>query len=172
MATGALYGGVQPNLLGPNRRAYSAATAALFTWWIDSRTVTGGTYTLLVELPNDATIEVGALGSYTFSAGWYAYTGSALGAGGFSRVGRHHDLAAGGRDTRHWHVDYLLGHPESLADDVRTVLDAECEIARRLPDAPVDGFGASDCDCRSHLAYSTGHEPLNTAVREAHRSVR
>jgi Uri superfamily endonuclease len=131
--------------------------------------VTGGTYTLFVHLPHEATIEVGALGSHTFDAGWYAYTGSALGTGGFSRVERHHELATGDQDTRHWHVDYLLGHAESrLAADVRTAVDAECAIARELPDGPIPGFGASDCVCPSHLAYAADRESLERAVREAH----
>ena len=71
--------------------------------------MTGGTYTLLVELPECSTVEVGALGSLDLDAGWYAYTGSALGPGGFTRVQRHREMAVGERAARHWHVDYLLG---------------------------------------------------------------
>jgi hypothetical protein len=41
----------------------------------------GGTYTLLVELPEGTYLEIGALGTRTLDAGWYAYTGSALGSG-------------------------------------------------------------------------------------------
>ncbi|MFB6271172.1 MAG: DUF123 domain-containing protein, partial [Halobacterium sp.] len=54
-----------------------------------------GTYTLLVRLPEAATVEFGAKGSYDLHAGWYAYTGSAFGSGGLTRVQRHCDLAAG-----------------------------------------------------------------------------
>lgn len=131
---------------------------------------TGGTYTLIVDLPVDTPLEIGALGEHALPAGWYAYTGSALGAGGFARVDRHHDLADGKRDVRHWHVDYLLGHPETrLASDMRSLdADIECAVARRLPDGPVDGFGASDCDCGSHLAYAADREELLRAVRLAH----
>jgi len=71
--------------------------------------VTGGTYTLVLELDRADSIEVGALGEHRFPAGWYAYTGSAFGTGGFARVDRHYELAAGERSTRHWHIDYLLG---------------------------------------------------------------
>ncbi|WP_255149980.1 GIY-YIG nuclease family protein [Halorarius halobius] len=130
----------------------------------------GGIYTLLVELDRPVTLEVGALGRHALPAGWYAYTGSALGSGGFSRVERHRDLAAGDGDTRHWHVDYLLCHGAMrLADDVRTPVDAECEVARALPEGPVEGFGASDCDCRSHLAYAPDRAALEAAVTDAHR---
>ncbi|MFC6724907.1 DUF123 domain-containing protein, partial [Halobium palmae] len=71
----------------------------------------GGTYTLLFELAESTSLEVGALGTHTVPAGWYAYTGSALGSGGFARVCRHERVAAGDHDVRHWHVDYLGGCP-------------------------------------------------------------
>jgi len=134
----------------------------------------GGTYTLLLELPRDADIEVGALGTHRFPAGAYAYTGSALGSGGFARVDRHRRLAAGESDTRHWHVDYLTGHP---ATDLATVVtsggaDVECAVAERLPDGPVDGFGASDCDCGAHLAMDPSLSALTAAVESAHRDAR
>ncbi|PSQ54146.1 DUF123 domain-containing protein [Halobacteriales archaeon SW_8_65_20] len=129
----------------------------------------GGTYTLLVRLTAPAAIEVGALGTHRFEPGWYGYTGSALGAGGFARVDRHGEIASGVRDTRHWHIDYLLGHPDAtLADDVRTESDIECAVAGALPTGPVEGFGASDCDCRGHLAYAPDGEKLKQAVRAAH----
>jgi len=132
-----------------------------------------GTYTLLVELSEAATIEVGALGEHRFPSGWYAYTGSALGSGGFSRVDRHYELAAGERETRHWHIDYLLGHEAAtLRGDVRTVdADVECAVAERLPDGPLEGFGASDCDCSSHLAYGADGGELQRTVASAHRAV-
>ena len=136
--------------------------------------MTSGTYTLLVELTEDATIEIGTLGEHALSAGWYAYVGSAFGPGGFSRVDRHRELAAGERDARHWHVDYLLGHPAAeLVADVRTVeQDVECAVARVLSDGPIAGFGASDCDCTSHLAYAPDRDSLERAVRTAHERAR
>lgn len=131
-----------------------------------------GTYTLVLELTDGATVEVGALGSHWFDPGHYAYTGSAFGAGGLSRVDRHRDLARDEREVRHWHVDYLLCHPRT---NIRTVVrtegeDVECAVARRLPVGPVDGFGASDCDCRSHLA-TLDEDPAET-VRAAHERAR
>ncbi|WP_144049903.1 DUF123 domain-containing protein, partial [Halorubrum ezzemoulense] len=64
------------------------------------------------------------------------------------------------RKVRHWHVDYLLGHPAARIDRVVRSLgvDVECPVAERLPAGPVDGFGASDCDCPSHLAAGDGSE--------------
>jgi len=136
---------------------------------------TGGTYTLLVEFAAPAAVEVGALGEYPFDAGVYAYTGSALGAGGFARVDRHRRTARGEHGVRHWHVDHLLGHPDAGIDRVvRSVgADVECAVAERLPPGPVDGFGASDCGCESHLAAADEGEPLDefaARVRDAHEA--
>ncbi|MFW6000661.1 MAG: GIY-YIG nuclease family protein [Halorubrum sp.] len=127
---------------------------------------TGGSYTLIVRLASDATVTAGALGERRLPAGAYAYTGSALGAGGFSRVDRHRRTARGDHDVRHWHVDYLLGHPAARIDRVvRSVgVDVECAVAERLPDGPVDGFGASDCACPSHLATGGRDVPGGDAV--------
>ena len=117
-----------------------------------------GTYTLLVELAAPATVEFGARGEYDLDAGWYAYTGSAFGAGGLKRVERHQRLARGESDARHWHADYLLGHPKSHIEAVYITENEgiECETARALNEAetPVDGLDASDCKCATHLAYS------------------
>ncbi|WP_227354582.1 GIY-YIG nuclease family protein [Haladaptatus salinisoli] len=131
-----------------------------------------GTYTLLVELVSAAEIEFGAKGTRDLDSGWYAYTGGAFGRGGFSRVDRHARVAAGENDARHWHVDYLLGHPDArLADDVRTAdEDVECAVARRLGDElrSVSGIGASDCDCGTHLHFAPDRDALERAVRRAH----
>ena len=134
----------------------------------------GGTYTLVVELLEAASLEVGALGTCDFEPGWYAYTGSALGSGGFSRVDRHEELATGHRDTRHWHIDYLLGHPHSSVDTVLTSAgaDIECAVATAVDGDPVPDFGCSDCACDSHLHYATRRASLLASVRCAHHSSR
>jgi endonuclease-3 len=132
-----------------------------------------GTYTLLVELPRPATIDVGALGTFDLPAGGYAYVGSALGAGGFSRVDRHRRVADGTHDVRHWHVDYLTGHPAARLVAVVTTRgrDVECEVATALPEGPISGFGASDCTCRSHLGYDESVADLRSAVEAVHARV-
>ncbi|OAQ51593.1 hypothetical protein HTG_16175 [Natrinema mahii] len=129
----------------------------------------GGTYVLVIEATRAATIEVGAMGDLAFEAGAYAYVGSAFGPGGFSRVDRHRELAAGDRETRHWHVDYLLGHPATRLETAVTFPDAdrECELAAALPGEPVEGFGASDCDCPAHLLAATDTAAIRTAAVDA-----
>lgn len=130
----------------------------------------GGTYTLVVDLPTSADIEVGALGTYQFDPGWYAYVGSALGPGGFSRIDRHRDLAAGERETRHWHVDYLLGHPESRLDSAVTTtgVDGECAVAAEVDAPAVSGFGCSDCACETHLYVASTRDRLLAELEAAH----
>lgn len=101
-------------------------------------------------------ITVGRLGSVTFAAGLHAYVGSALGTGGLAaRVARHRR----GQKKKHWHIDYLLEH----ARIVDVYVDAtgqrlECRWSQALlsyagATAGPRGFGASDCQCRTHLFY-------------------
>jgi hypothetical protein len=54
-----------------------------------------GTYTLILFLKEPVRLKIGALGEVYFHEGYYAYTGSALGSGGFVRVKRHKTVAAG-----------------------------------------------------------------------------
>lgn len=133
--------------------------------------MTGGIYTLVIELLERVTIEVGALGDRDFDPGWYAYVGSARGSGGFERVERHQQLAAGDRETRHWHVDYLLGHPQTCVDAVeRTAnVNGECRLASVLDGDPVPDFGCSDCGCHSHLFYSPSRASLLASVVAGHK---
>ncbi|QFU84080.1 GIY-YIG nuclease family protein [Natronorubrum aibiense] len=129
----------------------------------------GGTYVLVVDVARATSIDVGALGAREFTAGTYAYVGSAFGPGGFARVDRHRELAAGERATRHWHIDYLLGHPETTLERVITFPDAdrECELAASLPGDPVPDFGASDCDCVAHLLETSSEATVLEAAVDA-----
>ncbi|AAG19183.1 MULTISPECIES: DUF123 domain-containing protein [Halobacterium] len=131
-----------------------------------------GTYTLLVALDDAPSITFGAAGTRSLDAGWYAYTGSAFGPGGLTRVQRHRELAAGERDARHWHIDYLLGHPAASVDAVYATThdDVECATARLLADdaTPVPGLGASDCTCETHLVFAPTRDALAQRLAEIH----
>ena len=133
-------------------------------------TAPGGTYTLLIDLPATTTVSIGALGTHQLSAGAYAYTGSALGAGGFSRVARHRRTARGDHEVRHWHIDSFLGDTPASIDRVCYApgADVECAVADRLPAGPIDGFGASDCGCVSHLAGAESIEMVRDFARRAY----
>jgi len=113
-----------------------------------------GTYALLLRADAERPLDVGALGSMTVQPGAYVYVGSAFGPGGVqARVQRHADDAG----PPHWHVDYLrrgttLTGAWITYDDQRR----ECTWATAmaaLPGAavPLTCFGASDCNCASHL---------------------
>jgi Uri superfamily endonuclease len=109
-----------------------------------------GTYVLVLELPAPATIEIGALGSLSFTVGSYAYVGSAMN-GLRQRIARHLR-----RDKKtYWHIDYFLR--EAAVTRVWHALyeQRECDIAAALAAsfAAIEGFGCSDCRCRSHLFY-------------------
>ena len=129
-----------------------------------------GTYTLLVELDEPAVIEFGAVGERSLAAGYYAYTGSAFGPGGLSRVERHRRVAEGSNETRQWHVDYLLGADDSRLVSVRTAADraVECEIATSLDAEPIPGIGASDCDCETHLHYRRSLDAMQSVIGAAY----
>lgn len=128
-----------------------------------------GSYLLVVDCQQPVEIEVGALGTRAFQSGLYAYAGSAFGPGGLARVDRHRRIATGDHDVRHWHIDYLLG-----ADGVGIARverfpkqDVECALAGAFQDAGVDRltrFGASDCDCESHLWGPTETEAIAAVV--------
>ena len=113
-----------------------------------------GTYGLLLNLPHTVTLQVGQLGEISFPIGFYLYIGSALGSGGLrARVRRH--LRTTEIPILYWHIDRLLqeASPREVwlcAGDERL----ECVWAHSLHRTGVPGipgFGASDCDCPSHL---------------------
>lgn len=129
-----------------------------------------GTYTLLLELERQTTVTFGAAGSRVLEAGFYAYTGSAFGPGGLSRVDRHERVLQGENDARHWHVDYLLGTPTVswIGAWVSPDRQAECEIAGSLPGRSVAGIGATDCDCNSHLTFQSTKGELRDEIETVH----
>jgi len=117
--------------------------------------VTKGTYCLCINVREDVTVEVGALGSIAFPPGGYVYVGSALNSLE-PRVERHLLTSTGDHDVTHWHIDYLLREPAATIQTVyvmETEEKLECRIAGKVAEHghPVKGFGCSDCRCVSHL---------------------
>ena len=122
----------------------------------------GGSYILLIKLPEEKTISVGSLKAIGFSGGYYAYVGSAM--GGFkSRLDRH----LKGNKKPHWHIDHLL-QKASITSIIlcETEYRVECTIARALQCQfnSVPGFGCSDCKCHSHLFFATEESPIKSKV--------
>lgn len=132
-----------------------------------------GTYALLYQLPERQGFTAGKLGHCALGPGWYIYFGSARGSGGLrARIGRHlrPDKAL------HWHVDYL-SQCAPLTEVWYTISEARLECAwaqavLHLPiaQAPVPGFGSSDCSCLAHLVSispATDQRPLPALIQQA-----
>jgi len=111
-----------------------------------------GSYVLLIQLPEGQRITIGSLKAIYFPRGYYAYVGSAM--GGFkSRLNRH--LKSDKKP--HWHIDYLL-EKASISEIIlcETKDRAECAVAQAFSHQfdSIPGFGASDCQCPSHLFFA------------------
>ncbi len=118
-----------------------------------------GTYVLVMHVPELKRIEIGRLGTFDIRPGFYAYVGSAFGAGGLrARLGHHIESVA----TPHWHIDYLMAiatpievwHAASdrkLERDWVGLLESDPRFS-----CPIPRFGSSDYhrSRTSHLFFS------------------
>ena len=123
---------------------------------------TKGTYVLIAAVGQMARIEIGRLGTHEIIPGFYAYVGSAFGAGGLrARIGHHLELAV----APHWHIDYLLrcAVPTevwfTMAD--RRLEHHWAELLEKAPTfrMPISRFGSSDYhrSRASHLFHAKRH---------------
>jgi sugar fermentation stimulation protein A len=119
-----------------------------------------GSYLLILRLDRTITLEVGRLGTLTFSEGYYLYVGSAM-RNLNARIARHQRK---GKKFR-WHIDYLAARAREIIPlPIRSSRRDECEIAAALSSIMQpgpSGFGSSDCQCRTHLFFSHVN-PLHT----------
>ena len=123
---------------------------------------TPGTYLLLLECNQAKRLKVGRLGDMTMAKGFYLYTGSAFGPGGIHARIRHHSRIAG---RPHWHIDYLRAVTRFAAAWCCYHARLEHQWAQLLKDhqgmeAPLKGFGSSDCECATHLFFSKSRPTL------------
>lgn len=110
-----------------------------------------GIYVLLIGINKDMQRRIGSLGEVYFSRGIYAYVGSAQN-NLEKRIARH----TAKRKKKFWHIDYLL---DSASARILKVFykeagkEEECRTAKKLSEKgrAISGFGASDCNCKSHL---------------------
>ena len=110
-----------------------------------------GVYVLVISVNKNVKIEISTLGTKFFRKGLFAYIGSAQ-TNLEKRVRRHLKK----RKKKFWHIDYLLDN--DLVEIVEVFYKnaakiEECNIASKTSDRgfPVNGFGSSDCKCKSHL---------------------
>jgi len=106
-----------------------------------------GTYILITSVSQVRRLQVGSLGRFDLIPGFYAYVGSAFGAGGLrARIGHHLATAA----EPHWHVDYLLqiAHPVEVwfTTAGRKLEHHWAEFLEAAPRfrVPIRRFGSSD----------------------------
>ncbi|MCP4888995.1 MAG: GIY-YIG nuclease family protein [Planctomycetaceae bacterium] len=127
-----------------------------------------GTYALILRAIHSKEIQVGRLGTLTVEPGFYVYVGSARGPGGLDRrVARH----CRKEKTLRWHIDYLrvitqvTGVWCSEGSDKQECLWGESFARMKNATIPVNGFGASDCSCRSHL-FRFSRRPAPSEFRQ------
>jgi Uri superfamily endonuclease len=107
-----------------------------------------GTYVVFFRLTRPKKrLRIGALGTFDFPAGVYAYLGSAFGPGGVrKRTNRHLTR----RSNERWNIDWLKPRCTPLAEwwthDRRKVEFDWATMLAALPgaDCPAEGFGAAD----------------------------
>lgn len=111
-----------------------------------------GVYIIFLRVREDASIEIGGLGTIRFDRGLYAYVGSAQNSLE-KRVARHRSRTKKLR----WHIDYLTADERVMVEEAYAYelpRRYECILAEILAEnsqKPIKGFGSSDCRCQSHL---------------------
>ncbi|MDR2203526.1 MAG: GIY-YIG nuclease family protein [Nitrososphaerota archaeon] len=120
-----------------------------------------GIYILIIKIDKTLRLKIGALDTITFSAGMYAYVGSAQNSIE-SRIKRHL------RKEKHlfWHIDYLLANASVEIIQVYYLTGdktRECHTAQIITkhNKPIPNFGCSDCNCNSHLFHLDDFTFLN-----------
>ena len=122
----------------------------------DSIPPSKGTYLLFLSNTKSQKINIGKQGGFLFPSGLLVYVGSALGAGGLRGRISHHLRV---NRKCHWHIDYLLQKMAAfqvLYTETPSRLEHEwAMLLERIPELsiPMKRFGASDCQCASHLFH-------------------
>lgn len=129
-----------------------------------------GLYSISIHMSRPVYVQVGALGSFSVSPGWYVYTGSAS-KNLQKRVERH----LSPKNKLRWHIDYLTATAAAKPIGAVLVPDGlltQCELNQKVGNlmgnrAPIPGFGASDCrsGCPAHLWFSPKRVALEILCR-------
>lgn len=122
---------------------------------------------MFLTLPGDLTVDTGSLGEVFYEAGEYCYIGSAMN-GLESRISRH---LSPDKKIR-WHIDRLTVNAVNMTAYVSEGPDCvpECSMADTAVKTGlvpyVNGFGSSDCKCKTHLfkASSGDREKLASVL--------
>ena len=132
----------------------------VFSGITPENTSNSGVYQLRISVGKICSISIGKLGTFTFPAGQYVYTGRAK-KNLAQRIDRHKK-----RNKKcFWHIDYLLTDENVQLEDITIISENfsdECSENKKLlmrnASIVATGFGASDCknDCGSHLLFLAG----------------
>lgn len=133
-----------------------------------------GTYVLILRLEQTRQMKIGRLGSFAMPAGYYAYVGSAFGAGGLKARIEHHLETV---EKPHWHIDYLRQHSSPVevwfSTEPRKMEQEWAETLRHIPSFRilVPRFGSSEYhrSHTTHLFYSKkkpSFAAFNTRITE------
>ena len=132
-----------------------------------------GIYLLNIYLKDDQIINTGALGKIKYKKGYYFYIGSAQ-RNLKARIKRHLS-----KDKNfHWHIDYLLDNAKIVEYAIFNAKKSlECKLFQCLKnnkifDVPIEGFGSSDCSCKSHLLYSKEKVDLTRRLKQVEQEFR
>ncbi|WP_456373380.1 DUF123 domain-containing protein [Methanocaldococcus sp.] len=110
-----------------------------------------GTYILKIKLKEGKKIKFGKKEEF-FKKGIYFYVGSAYG----NSINLKNRIERHLKDDKkmHWHIDYLLKYGK-VEEIFITNKRVECEVANEFIKEfdYIEGFGCSDCNCKSHLFY-------------------
>lgn len=128
-----------------------------------------GTYVLIMRAKTPAPLEYGRR-RFDLQPGWYLYVGSAMGPGGLAaRLGHHLRRS----ERPRWHIDHLRRQLPAVAiwmdTSGRRLEHAWADCLGRGCDHGVPRFGASDCDCNSHL-FGIAREPDSLLLGQARHS--
>lgn len=128
-----------------------------------------GCYCLIINLDDSSKIKIGKLGRIEFEKGYYVYVGSAMNYLE-SRLKRH----LSSKKKLHWHIDYLLKKAK-ISDIIYNESERkiECDLSQYISSRTcgIEGFGCSDCDCKSHLYYFKNRNEAIECVKDAYDSI-
>jgi len=130
-----------------------------------------GTYALILASTRKELLPIGRLGQLQVWPGFYLYLGSAFGPGGVkARISHHRKTAM----RPHWHIDYLsscLPLEEVWYSYAPAHREHQwADLIKKMQEAaiPLRKFGASDCDCDSHLFFFPNRPSKTLFLRKLH----
>ncbi|ACB84173.1 GIY-YIG nuclease family protein [Natranaerobius thermophilus] len=125
-------------------------------------------YLIVYQISDSINLTIGKLGDFELPKGYYLYIGRDK-RNIRSRVSRH----IAHKKKLRWHIDYLSQNATPILMRLLPYrLDelSECDIAEKFiqqgAQVIVPGFGASDCNCFSHLLHFENFQDLTRLIDE------